>query len=356
MVIPVSVNVGASTFTANARFPFVDGQQVYIESRIPNQVPAPLEDYDSQQQRVLYFVIALSGGTFQLSLTLGGAAITLTAAGIGQITVSEYPPLPWESLLLLPLVQVSDIRTRFTTPEALVNETAAPNQSIGLTISGNVFTTGIEHGLVDWTPVQFAGTVPSPLVTGTTYYVRDTTPTTFTAASVIGGSAITLGGAGSNVTVSNYALDGLLLTKRDVGMEWLYDALSVKVANHMKFVGASWWYWYAPPGGEAIEPQFFPATRRAQIVLDNLLNPEKLIVAAVDYAKWAMIEDGSWRNQIVNPAFLQQFGPTPESTAKKRAEERLQRQSQLLLVSGYQGARRLFDFDQVTDSLNISLV
>jgi len=355
MVIPISVNVATSTFTANGRFPFADGQQVSIDSRVPNQIPAPLVEYDSQEVRVYYFLVNVTGNSFQVSATLSGSPIALTAAGTGQMTLSEYPPLPWESLVLLPLVQVSDIRTRFTTPEALVNETAAPNAPVAVTNSGNTFTAGIETNYVDWTPVQLTGTLPSPLVAGTTYYVRDTTATTFTLATAIGGAAITLATSGSGMTVSNYALDALLITKLAVGGEWLYDALLTLVTNHVNRVNRSWWWWYGAPTEQA-DVLFYPAVMKAQLILDNLRNPEKLIAAWVDYTKWAMIEDGSWRNQIISPSFITQFGPTPESTAKKRAEQRLAQQAQLLLVSGYQGACRIFDFGETTGTVNISLI
>src|SRR5665213_4424101 len=101
MVIPISVNVATSTFTANGRFPFADGQQVSIDSRVPNQIPAPLVEYDSQEVRVYYFLVNVTGNSFQVSATLSGSPIALTAAGTGQMTLSEYPPLPWESLVLL---------------------------------------------------------------------------------------------------------------------------------------------------------------------------------------------------------------------------------------------------------------
>ena len=100
MIIPVSVS--GSTFTARERFPFVDGQQVSIDSRIPNQVPAPLVEFDSSNARVYYFLVNISGSSFQVAETLSGPPITLTGSGTGQITVSEYPPLSWQQLVDLP--------------------------------------------------------------------------------------------------------------------------------------------------------------------------------------------------------------------------------------------------------------
>jgi hypothetical protein len=355
MIIPVSVS--GSTFTANARFPLGDGQQVSIDSRVRNQVPAPLVEYD-QDARVYYYLVNVSGNSFQVSATLAGSPITLTSAGIGQLTVSEWPPLTWDALTLLPLVQVSDVRKRFLTPEAMLNLSAAVDTPIGLTVAGSVFTTGIPHSLQDWTAVQLdsSGTLPAPLSSLTTYYLRDTTDVTFTLASVVGGSAITITTAGSGqLSVSNFALNDVIVSKLAIGGQWMYDALLTIVTNHIKVVGRSWWWWWNP-STEPMDVMFYPTTLRAQIVLDNLRNPEKLIDAWVDYTVWAMIQDGSWRNQIINPEFMQQFGPTPDNAAKKRAEQRLAQQVQLLLVSGYQGAHRVFDFGETTSTISISLL
>lgn len=341
MTIPVSIN--GSTLTALARLPFANGQAIRIDGYVP---PAPLS------VDTTYYIVSLAGLAFSVALIAGGTPIVLTDTGSGQISIYETPPLTWQQLKLLPLVQYSDVRRLLTTPESMLNETAAPNQSIGLTISGNVFTTGIEHGLVDWTPVRFAGTAPSPLVAGTTYYVRDTTPTTFTAALSIGGAVIVLGGAGSNVTVSNYMLDTALVEKIDLAGEWLFNALSERIIKHLSRVGWNWWTWFYPT--QPIMPS--PPRQTAGLVLDSLKNPEKLIHAWVDFTLWAMSIDGRWRNQIINPAFLTQFGQSPEQEREKRAMKSLDDICPLLEVTGDYGQRRIFDFEQVSDSIHTSLL
>ena len=54
------------------------------------------------------------------------------------------------------------------------------------------------HGYVNTdTIVFYGGTVPSPLVEGTIYFVRDSTTDTFKVAATSGGAAIDLVGAGS---------------------------------------------------------------------------------------------------------------------------------------------------------------
>ncbi len=357
MIIPVSIS--GSTFTASGRFPFADGQQVMVDSRIPNQVPAPLVDFDTNQTRVFYYVIGLTGNQFQLSATVAGPAITLTGTGVGQISVSEFPPLTWDQLSSLPLLDVSELRDFFTTPESLIQLTAAPDTPIGVTVASSVFTSGIPHNLTDWATVQFStsGTLPAPLVAGVSYYARDlATDSAFKVASVIGGGAITITTAGTGQTsVQNYSLNVVLEKRIKIATSDVYDALLLKVSNHMKFVSRSWWWWFTPPTAP-VDTIFYPVVNRSLIVLDNLWNPEKLRKAIRDYAAWNMIQDASWRNLVKDSMFFEQFGNQPESLAKKRAEQRLNDLMPLLLVSGYQGARRIFDFDQTTDSVNISLV
>jgi len=78
--VPYTVNVSSNIFTiaADSRFRFFDDEQVYFLSS--DTVPAPLvsgTDY--------YVVNANAEGTsFQVSATLGGAAINITDAGTGE--------------------------------------------------------------------------------------------------------------------------------------------------------------------------------------------------------------------------------------------------------------------------------
>src|ERR1019366_2179978 len=128
----------------------------------------------------------------------------------------------------------------------------------------------------------------------------------------------------------------------------------------IKIVGRSWWWWLNPPT-EPSDIMFYPLINRAQIVLDNLMNPEKLIEAWREFAKWAMVDDGTFRNQVKDTAWFQEFGvpssgQTLESIARKRAEQRLAQQAQLLMLSCNQGAHRIFDFGETTQSISISLI
>lgn len=358
MIIPVTIN--GSTFTATERFPFAENQSVVVESRIPNQVPAPLVEFDSQGSRVLYYLKNVTGSSFQLSATSGGAPVTLTDSGIGQITVSEFPPLNWEQLLSLPLLTVSTFRDQYTSPESIINLSAASDQAIGVSRALNVFTSGIPHGFLNWQAVRFSssGTLPAPLQANTTYYAitNSNSDSTFSVTSVVGGSALTITSAGTGqVGVQNYALNEVIEKKIKIGMRWMYDALLLKVSNHMKFVSRSWWWWFTPPTAPT-DVMFYPSQVRSQIVLDNLRNPEKLIDALIDFTAWAMISDGKWRNLVKDPTFFQEFNRDTVADAERAAKRRLDTQASLLLVSGYQGASKVFDFEQTTDTINISLV
>jgi len=67
-----------------------------------------------------------------------------------------------------------------------------------VTISTDVVTS-LSHGFSDTNTIVFyGGTVPSPLVEGTVYYVRDATADTFKVAATSGGAAIDLTGAGAS--------------------------------------------------------------------------------------------------------------------------------------------------------------
>lgn len=73
--IPYTVNVSANTITEN-RVRFPNDTQIYVSTS--DTPPTPLNTSTN------YFVINSTGTTFQLSLTMGGAAIDITDSGVGQ--------------------------------------------------------------------------------------------------------------------------------------------------------------------------------------------------------------------------------------------------------------------------------
>lgn len=71
-------------------------------------------------------------------------------------------------------------------------------QEFSVSASTDVVTC-LAHGFSDTNAIVFyGGTVPSPLVEGTVYYVRDATTDTFKVAATAGGSAIDLTGTGAS--------------------------------------------------------------------------------------------------------------------------------------------------------------
>lgn len=78
-----------------------------------------------------------------------------------------------------------------------------PDKRLSVTIadSSDVFVCGLKHKLDNDDPVQLetTGTLPSPFVSGTTYFVVNSTTFTFGIANTVGGSAITSTGGGSGV-------------------------------------------------------------------------------------------------------------------------------------------------------------
>ena len=94
-----------------------------------------------------------------------------------------------------------------TTPEVYSPNDGNP-QEFQVDVSANTIRCP-SHGYSDaQTVVFYADTVPSPLVEGTVYYVRDATTDTFKVAASSGGSAIDLSTqGGSGCTVSKITLE-----------------------------------------------------------------------------------------------------------------------------------------------------
>lgn len=73
--IPYTVNPTTNVFT-NQRISFQNDQQVYFSTS--DTPPSPLNTSTN------YFIINSTGLTFKVSATMGGAAIDITDAGVGQ--------------------------------------------------------------------------------------------------------------------------------------------------------------------------------------------------------------------------------------------------------------------------------
>lgn len=78
---PSGVNTGTSTFTYSNAVALPTNQPVFFELENPGVLPAPLV------ADTTYYVIGPTATTFQLSLTPGGSAITVTTAGSGNMSL-----------------------------------------------------------------------------------------------------------------------------------------------------------------------------------------------------------------------------------------------------------------------------
>jgi hypothetical protein len=124
------------------------------------------------------------------------------------------------------------------------------------------------HGLEDGAPVSFraesGGAVPSPLVTGTTYFVRDATEHTFKVAATDEGTAISLSSNGTNVLmVLEIPWDGWL----EAASQQVDNLLPANatpfvapyppvVVNYTALIVASWALTFGGKGSDLIASEF----------------------------------------------------------------------------------------------------
>jgi len=113
-----------------------------------------------------YYVIGATANTFQISTSVGGSAVNFTTDGTG---------------LIYYISQIAKSCTVDSTTDVITRNS---------------------HAYVDGDTVQFSATsLPTNLVAGTTYYVRDKTANTFKVSSTSGGTAIDIGSNGTAVYV-----------------------------------------------------------------------------------------------------------------------------------------------------------
>ncbi len=118
------------------------------------------------------------------------------------------------------------------------------NRPLGFTRSGNDIVTGVPHQLLTGNAVQFSttATLPSPIVADTTYYVQSlVNSTTFTIATVLGGSVLPLTTAGSGqMSVQNTTLDSVIQAKIVLAKRKIYNALLMEVSNRVPMIAQRW--------------------------------------------------------------------------------------------------------------------
>jgi hypothetical protein len=163
----------------------------------------------------MYYVVGTATNTFQVSLTLGGAAIDLTTTGSGTLTYYTFPT-PSNAAI------GGSITGNFGTAPAYLHDIggagsqpaminiregycSAPNvkpwtgtsQAFTVTIaSPGVFTTSTAHNLQTNYRIALGttGDLPTGLLAGVGYYVTVTNSTQFTLSTVLGGAQITTSG------------------------------------------------------------------------------------------------------------------------------------------------------------------
>jgi len=184
----------SATITADASTDIVTGATlisgtVVTFSNLGGALPAPLV------AGVRYYARDISGNTFKVASTAGGAAINLTDAGTGTHTV-----------------YVNGTNVTFD------DDSGAPPYVLGretITVAASAATdriTATGSNLPDGRAVSFTnsgGALPSPLVAGTVYYTRDGTADDFKLCATKGGTAIDLTTAGTGT--HTMAMKGIML-------------------------------------------------------------------------------------------------------------------------------------------------
>ncbi len=178
---------------------------------------------------------AASANTFYVSATKGGDAIVTSSAGSGTHTGRRPPIITWTSHGLNAGTPIS-LTTTGSLPGGLspsttyyltsnpatatntfsLSATSGGDGIIGTSNGSGTHTayrpttvTYNAHGMVANTPVRFAGTMPTGLTAGTTYYVTSApapATNTFSISSTPGGDALFSTGTGSGITLDAFYL------------------------------------------------------------------------------------------------------------------------------------------------------
>lgn len=153
----------------NLPAPLVAGTTYYVRDKADNEAPPNA-----------YFFYS-----FKVAATVGGAAIDITSEGSGAFNYrTPDTKFTW-------WYQDPEVSGIAFTPDAGTDE-----------------LTSADHGLANDTPVSFLNNdLPSPLITGTTYYVVNVTEDTFEVSATLAGAEIDLTDAGSGTMYYSTATD-----------------------------------------------------------------------------------------------------------------------------------------------------
>ena len=201
---------------------FANGKQMYFTST--GTLPGGLST------NTRYYVINTSTNNFQVALTPGGAAVDITSAGTGShLLHSQFkvPDLRGSTLIgkgqktfefsfvdadvntttdIITLDSNEVIRTgmtlEFTNAGGALPTVILPAQSFAIDNSGYITGAILAQFTANNQPFYCATQSSTNLVAGTTYYVRDWTPTSFRLAASPGGAVV---GSGNSGTGTAYA-------------------------------------------------------------------------------------------------------------------------------------------------------
>lgn len=153
------------------------------------------------------------------------------------------PNIPWSQQVLC---TPADVRQRLKSPEVplVLNQDNSTPIAFTVDTATNIFTTAVPHGYLANQSVGFAnsgGALPSPLVSGTTYYVLSRTPTTFWVSTVVGGDPldITTAGTGQNSVTSN-AVDLVIQSEINLTKDWMRQDILTEMKKRYPELVQTW--------------------------------------------------------------------------------------------------------------------
>lgn len=166
-----------------------------------------------------------------------------------------------------------------------------------LTATGNDFIDGL--------PIRLATTsaLPAPLMTGTTYYIRDRSGDTFKLAATVGGAAIDLTNTGSGThTVTDLALDEVTTAIA----QWVRK----EIADYQGIASRPQW----TPTAAVVDAIAKTATKTASVTANNSSG-----TVSVTFDKAILIRNGSATpgNTAGNVSDFTSFGSTQSAIAGK---------------------------------------
>jgi len=107
----------------------------------------------------------------------------------------------------------------------------SPSSAVTISIANPGVVTWAAHGLVDGTPIVFTttGNLPTGIVAGTRYFIRDAAVNTFRLCTKIGGTAIITTGTQSGVHTATAQIHKV------------YESLQASNLNHYPPSSPTWW-------------------------------------------------------------------------------------------------------------------